>query len=151
MLSRSIAIIACLSLVGVSLVPASLVPCCCKAKFNAQHASSTPSCNHCPATGAARSASAVPACCANQSAELPSSCAGNVVKSDCPRCRCLEQLQIVALSPVSSDQLPVRILSAAVVGEAVSVTSQTDGGLPIVSAQGPPGNPAFLKTCALRC
>jgi hypothetical protein len=151
MLNRTIAIITCLSLVGVSLVPASLVPCCCKGKLGAQQVSSLPSCPECPVAAPSGSKHSPLSCCAKTQADAPACCAKNSLQPNCPRCRCLEQMQVVALSPVSSDQVSVRVLPAVHADEAPSVNSQTLGAFPILHAGGPPGSFTFLSTCSLRC
>lgn len=152
MLSRSIAIITCLSLVGVSIVPASMVPCCCKARPLAQHAASLPACPKCPVTvPAAASASPAPSCCAAIPSEVPACCAKSNIKQNCHRCRCLDQMQIVALAQASWDQLSVRVLPALPIGEIASVDNPVTDAFQVMHAEGPPGNLGFLTTCALRC
>jgi hypothetical protein len=111
MLSRSIAIIVCLSLIGVTVLPASMIPCCCASKGDlCKTASAGP--RSCCAKGPsdlAVSQGTAKSCCANISADLPACCSKQTVKKECPVCRCIEQMQIVALSGYSIDQSTIRI------------------------------------------
>jgi hypothetical protein len=151
MLSRSIAIITCLSLVGVSLVPASLVPCCCKTRSVAQSVASLPACPKCPVTIPAAANAAPAPCCAAAPSDSPACCAKVDLKQNCPRCRCLDQLQIVALTQASWDQLSVRVLPAVEIGEVAGVDNPASDSFHIPNAEDPPGKIGFLTTCTLRC
>ncbi len=114
-LHRSIAIILCLSLVGVTVIPAAYVPCCCKTSCKTTLNKQVRSCCNSGATvvpavpteaksrpccGMASQSMSVPGTCPfSESAEA---CPNKVVKQECPVCRCLEQMQIVALSSGST-------------------------------------------------
>ena len=147
MLSRVIAIVTCLSLVGVSLVPASLLPCCCKNRSMAQQGASGPTCPKCPP---GTTASAMP-CCAKMQSEAPACCTKNSLQQNCPLCRCMEQMQVVTLSSAPSDQLSVRVPVAAQIGETASVANPQSGTFHVFRHAGPPGDLTFLTTCTLRC
>jgi len=151
MFKRSLAILVCVSLLGVTAAPASWLPCCCKSKAKAGHVEkSGPSCCAKKAQSASPGAlTAVHNCCsakANQTA----SCAKMALKKACPGCRCIEQMQIVALSGQSSQD-----------SSAVVATMPTDAValIPIepgvsefqLTSSAPPGMSTLLKTCTLRC
>jgi hypothetical protein len=60
-------------------------------------------------------------------------------------------MQIIALSGYSVDESTVRVPVASL-AEAVSTSDAfSQIAATLVKDDTPPGNPAFLKTCALRC
>jgi hypothetical protein len=114
-LHRSIAIILCFSLVGITVIPAAYVPCCCKTSCKTVLSKQARSCCNSGATvlpavtaetkarpccGMAAQAMAVPGTC--PFSESGGACPSKVVKQECPVCRCLEQMQVVALSSGST-------------------------------------------------
>ncbi len=149
MLSRFIIIISCISLVGVTVVPASLIPCCCKAKgsHNCVIERSAP---RCP-TGNMMCAMPVKAksCCSKTSSKT--CCPQKTIKPECPNCRCLEQLQIVTLSGSNDNEHTIRISAFAAIQSAtvalVQIGVPTDSAVVTVSR----GVPLSLQTCTLRC
>jgi hypothetical protein len=153
MLSRSIAVMACLSLIGMTILPASVIPCCCKNKDNlAQGTFAHPlSCCEKSSTIRTTSEGTVKPCCAKNSVDLQSCCSNRVIKKECPACRCLEQMQIIALSGYSVDGSTVRVPLLSI----HDMASTPDVTLLIaanpIREEGPPGNPAFVRTCTLRC
>lgn len=150
MLSRLVIIVTCVCLIGVTIVPASSVPCCCKSHtgFMGPHGISAATAD----TGAASCARGMikaRSCCPDKLAQA--SCSQEVVKQECPRCRCIEQLQIVALSGYAAFETSVRLpavtLAAATPFPMVDSiktigTGQEAGGHEIVIS---------LQTCTLRC
>lgn len=149
MLSRLIIIISCISLVGVTAVPASLIPCCCKTK--APHKCCTGKSASGASTGNMMCGMPAKAksCCAKDHSST--CCPQNTIKKDCPNCRCLEQMQIVTLSGQSDNEHTIRISALAVVQSAavplVGIEVPTDSGAVTVSR----GVPLSLRTCTLRC
>ena len=153
MLSRSIAVMACLSLIGMTILPASVIPCCCKNKDNLAQGTFAHPLSCCEKSSAVRTATAgiVKPCCAKNSVDLQSCCSNRVVLPECLGCRCLEQMQIIALSGYSVDESTVRIplLSIPDMASTSDLTSRIAANP--TRDEGPPGNPAFLRTCTLRC
>jgi hypothetical protein len=149
MLSRLIIIISCISLVGVTVVPGSLIPCCCKAKgqHNCSMEKSAPRCS----TGNMMCAMPVKAksCCAKTPSKT--CCPQKTIKPECPNCRCLEQLQILTLSGQNDNEHSIRISVFAAVQSAVAplvgMEVPTDSGAVTISR----GMPLSLQTCTLRC
>jgi hypothetical protein len=148
--SRLVVIILCVSLVGVTVVPASSIPCCCKSMhatradrngISGDRAEMGPAC--CTA-GAVKARS----CCAGK---LVSSCSKRIVRAECPRCRCLEQMQIVALSGYTAFENTVRVppvtfvalveLSSLGPSNIVGLVPETDCRDVLIN----------LRTCTLRC
>lgn len=152
MLSRLIIIISCISLVGVTVLPASLIPCCCKSKGQN---------NACKGKSASGSSTgnmtcSVPvkakSCCAkNPSDACCPQKTENTIKKDCPNCRCLEQMQIVTLSGHNDSEHTIRISALAAIQSAtttsVGISVPTDSSAVTVSR----GVPLSLQTCTLRC
>jgi len=104
MLKRSLAIFVCISMVGLTAVPASWLPCCCKSKAKAGHIQKSVVSS---STNKARFSSpgtlaAVHTCCSTKANPAASCEARQVLKKSCPGCRCLEQMQIVTVAGQSS-------------------------------------------------
>lgn len=106
MTQRAIIITLCICITGASVVPASWLPCCCKAKQVKSHEeasrTSCPSCN-------------VPEdkpdgvemhlyCCTRDDPKFES----GVVTPACPNCRCHEQMRLVGLSPAADGESGLR-------------------------------------------
>jgi hypothetical protein len=151
MLTRLVIIIMCVSLIGVTIVPASSIPCCCKSghtNFQAQSRiphPATEAVHACCSPGPAK----VRSCCATK--VVQATCAKGTVRGECPRCRCLEQLQIIALSGYSALGTIIRIPVLNVVATAPL------GGIisPGMAALAPEADcrdiVVGLQTCTLRC
>jgi hypothetical protein len=151
MLSRLVVIITCVSLVGVTIVPASSIPCCCKsiqANYRDQSGLSGPSAETGPACCSRTSAKAR-SCCATKPVQV--SCATGTLRDECPKCRCVQQLQIVALSGYTAIETSVR-LSAVTFAPAANSSgiqpSYMAGILPEVDCR---DIVISLQTCTLRC
>ena len=151
MFKRSLAIFVCISLLGVTAAPASWLPCCCKSKAKAGHVekSGLSCCAKKAQSASPGTLTAIHTCCsakANQTA----SCAKMALKKACPGCRCLEQMQIVALSGQSSQDssAPVASFSTDTVS-LIPVEAGVSESLLTFSA--PPGMSTLLRTCTLRC
>ena len=148
MLSHLLVIITCISMVGMTVVPASAIPCCCNRSLHAREVSHS------------RAEVIPPVCCPERDTKVHSCCraklqtacrSDNFVKQKCPRCRCLEQLQIVALSGYASTESNTRVSPAIVptvtpmpftgLDESAVGTALSDCRDPIV----------ILQTCTLRC
>lgn len=98
MLRRVITITICMCLVGVTAVPASLLPCCCTFKqITLTAGASCPAC----ANGKAGKVT-LPApersCCDSEVVAARPCCSVNKIGQNCGQCRCREQMQIIAVS-----------------------------------------------------
>ncbi len=163
-LHRSIALILCFCLIGVTAVPAAYLPCCCKASCkSAMNEQVRPCCkNHQVHDQASAPKPKARPCCAMgtqvalttgtcQFSESGEACPSKVVKQ-CPFCRCLEQMQIVALS--SGSTLFETVTRVPDVAWASAVEVQ-----PMVTARLSEFGPTYqshsssisLLTCTLRC
>jgi hypothetical protein len=153
MLSRTIAIIVCFSLIGVTVLPASIIPCCCKPGTDLGRAESSHLRSCCEKAPTVRTvaATAPKSCCTEKAVDLPACCSKRIIKKDCAACRCLEQMQIVALCGYSVDQSTIRVplVSMAALTSTAAPASQIAAS--VVTHEAPPGNPAFLEICPLRC
>ncbi len=149
MFSRLIIIISCISLVGVTVLPASLIPCCCKSGVT-QNCALQDSARGC-CTG--KMMSEVPAktksCCAKDPSDK--CCSQKVIKKECPNCRCLEQLQIITLPGHNDNEHSIRISALAAVGSATTPVIGIDVPADIVAVKDFGGIPLSLQTCTLRC
>jgi len=148
MLNRSIIILSCVCMLGMTVLPASAIPCCCKSvRIAVKH-----TCPH-PAGMGAGSCSPkhnkVKACCEKQA--QASGCSGKFIKSACPTCRCLEQVQIVALTGYAIGDSPVRLASAVVTPDSLDHVSQPGTDTTPLPATHPDGHLINLRTCTLRC
>ena len=94
MLSRLLVIITCVSLVGMTVVPASAIPCCCNKSMHSKKMSGAKA-QMSPACLPESADKALPCC---HGKLVKACCSTKVIRQKCPKCRCLEQLQIVALS-----------------------------------------------------
>jgi len=151
MLSRLVIIITCVSLVGVTIVPASSIPCCCKsmhANYRDQSGISGPR------------AEAGPACCSRTPAKARSCCSTNVVQAsctkglvrgECPQCRCVQQLQIIALSGYTAIETSVRLSAATFAAADQSSGIQPSYMAGIVPEVDCRDIVISLQTCTLRC
>jgi hypothetical protein len=151
MLTRLVIIITCISLIGVTIVPASSIPCCCTSK-HANYSGLSETSGSRAETG--------PACCSGGAVKARSCCSTNVVKAscskglvreDCPRCRCVEQLQIVALSGYTAIETSVRLSAVAFAAASHALVVQPSymaGLAPEVDCR---DIVISLQTCTLRC
>jgi hypothetical protein len=151
MLSRLVIIITCISLVGVTIVPASSIPCCCKS-MHANYRDQIGSSDLRAETG--------PACCSRTPAKARSCCSTNVVQAscakgfvrgECPQCRCVQQLQIIALSGYTAIETSVRLsaVTFAAAGHLSAIQpSYMAGIVPEVDCR---DIVISLQTCTLRC
>ncbi len=151
MLSRLVIIILCVSLVGVTIVPASSIPCCCKtmhANYSVQSGISGSLAEKgraCCSGGAVKARS----CCATH--VVQATCAKGTVRDECPRCRCLEQLQIVALSGYTAVENSVRLAAVtfSTVASLSGIRPSQMAGLALeVDCR---DIVISLQTCTLRC
>jgi hypothetical protein len=164
-LHRSIAIILCFSLVGITVIPAAYVPCCCKTSCKTAVTNQTRSCcNGGPAIDPAVTAEAKARPCCGMASQSQSStgtcpfsesgeaCPNKVVKRECPVCRCLEQMQVVALS--SGSTLSESFTRAAFTAWAPAIEFQLvpgPGFSEIISVGQERISSISLITCTLRC
>jgi len=153
MLTHSVAIIVSLCMVGMTVVPSSLIPCCCK--------SNSCSTDHqkvragCCSTGAGQgselAANQRRSCCNPEPVKTASCCTTKTIKPDCPQCRCLEKMQVVALSGYSVYETHGKTQPAArtvAVADPLSVVAPTF--LRLID-ESPPGIHPLSVTCSLRC
>lgn len=165
-MSRSfIAIALCFSVMGMTVVPAKYMPCCCKAARRSVGADTAPGrcCAMAVNTDAdaqergahdschamqARSARAV--CCGHAQASR-SMKAGTVISGPCHGCRCIQEMQIVALPGFAVTEKTYRVAEIGVpVAEmpCLAPAAQWAGSLP---ESGFPGIVITLQTCSFRC
>jgi hypothetical protein len=151
MLSRLVIIITCISLVGVTIVPASSIPCCCKsiqANYRDQcgisglRAETGPTC-------CSKTVAKAPSCCSTEAVQA--SCAKGLVRDECPQCRCVQQLQIVALSGYTAIETSVRLSAVTFAAVAESSGIQPSHMAGIVAEVDCRDIVISLQTCTLRC
>jgi len=154
MLRHSLVIFIGICLIGVTMLPASVVPCCCtfmRAQMGQQSARSA-----CPLhVGRAPAPSTIPStpsCCSGRmpvSATAAPCCSQSLIKQVCGKCRCHEQMHVVALPACPSCQplggLPV--LTARFDGS-TSVAFREKGRLAGLDL-GIPRTGVLLQTCSL--
>lgn len=165
-MKRAVVILSCLALVGVTLMPACYVPCCCKTPYASAEAK-TPACcqavrnDALPSSAASAAGSpdrpvrAMHACCSGQVSEPAGCCDTMAGAKICSNCRCLEQLQIVALpglgaqDPTSQE---TRGLCLCVTSDGLDMGVQRSG-LPARSLCGtsPPPISIPMLTCVVLC
>ena len=151
MLSRLVIIITCVSLVGVTIVPASSIPCCCKSmhtNYRNQTAVTGSSAETGP-TCCSRTAAKAPSCCSTTAVQA--SCAKGLVRDECAQCRCAQHLQIIALSGYTAIETSVRLP-----GVTFAAADHSSGIQPSYMAGiGPEVDRrdivVSLQTCTLRC
>lgn len=154
MLRHSLVIFTCICLIGVTLLPASVVPCCCtfmRAKMGLQSARSD-CLLHVSLASAASTVPSTPSCCSGRmsvSAAAAPCCSQSLIKQACGKCRCHEQMCVVALPACPSCQplggLPV--LTARFDGS-TSVALPEKGRLAGLDV-GIPQTGVLLQTCSL--
>lgn len=155
MVSRSLVILVCVSLIGVTVLPASLLPCCCKFEratvFRESPGSACPlhNVNEPVSNGPTARRSCCSAVSIQDRASTATCCFPKVLKEPCGKCRCLEQMQIVALSGYSPPQLPTKILLVAHAPVAASSFASRYTLLVQVADAYPPTLVVILKTCTL--
>ncbi|MFH1116480.1 MAG: hypothetical protein V1792_21415 [Pseudomonadota bacterium] len=157
MLKRSLILMVCISMVGVTVLPASLLPCCCKFEGDKPAARGAPTC--CPVHKAI--SPVLPqtprqgSCCSEslpvEQIDQPTCCSRQIgLQNNCGKCRCLEQMQLVTLSGYSVGQTAVR--TPAVDEASVGLSLPAVPGRHIIHV-GPgiyiPKNVVLLKTCTL--
>jgi hypothetical protein len=151
MLSRLVIIITCVSLVWATIVPASSIPCCCKsiqANYREQCGISGPSAEAVPAC-CSKTVAKAPSCCATKPVQV--SCATGTLREECPQCRCVQQLQIVALSGYTAIETNVRLsaVTFAAAGHSSDIQPSYMAGIgPEVDCR---DIVVSLQTCTLRC
>ncbi|MEW6349989.1 MAG: hypothetical protein AB1646_13060 [Thermodesulfobacteriota bacterium] len=141
LLRRIISLVACTCLLGLTAVPAAYVPCCCKTRLAPDKADGHKGCCAKPAPQ--------PSCCA-QAKEM-GCLVGSTVSAPCPHCRCIEQMQVVALTGVDSSEVSTRFMADAytvVADQAVDVSTIMTLPSP---EKCPPGIPLLHKTCVILC
>jgi hypothetical protein len=149
MLNRCIVIISCICMLGVTVLPAYAVPCCCKSARvscekhpSQQPAGTTQSC-------CSRMPAKAQSCC--EKPPMGTCCSAKTIEAPCGVCRCLEQLQIVALSGYAAYDSTMRTASVAVIAVSPKVVSQPQAiSSPL---QGPSLHRLLvdLQTSNLRC
>jgi hypothetical protein len=162
-LKRSIALILCCCLVGVTAMPAFALPCCCKGL--AKHAvveKPRPCCESKSPQDPGSNSKKMRPCCAtgsghvgpvssSDSASDRSCCSGNTIKKECRVCRCLEQMQIVALSGTVTPESDIRNSIGVPVISTVFSSPDVAYVSTAVASSDCRGAPIGLRTCTLRC
>jgi hypothetical protein len=151
MLTRLVIIITCVSLIGVTIVPAASLPCCCKSTHTNSAGQSEISRHVTEPT---------PACCSQGHVKVRSCCATKVVRAtctkgtvrgECPRCRCLEQMQIVALSGYTALGTIIRVPALNVAATAPLAGINSPGMAALAPEADCRDIVVGLQTCTLRC
>jgi hypothetical protein len=151
MLSRLVIIITCVSLVGVTIVPASSIPCCCKsvnANYLDQNGISGPKAQTGPACCSAAAVKAR-SCCSTK--VVKACCAKGLVRDECPQCRCREHIQILALSGYTAIETSVRLSAVTFAAAGNSSGIQLSHMACIVPEVDCRDIVISLQTCTLRC
>lgn len=151
MLMRILIIVTCISMIGITVLPAS-APCCCSQMPGKSSAAQKPV--QCPLHTNQRSVSDAPlaSCCHTPpcvSTGSASCCSQGTIKHVCGTCRCHEQMQVVAL--------PANQPLYTIDGLAVLMVESYEGvGLPKRKADAVqsedirhPLTVVFLRTCSL--
>jgi hypothetical protein len=148
MLNRSIIIITCICMLGVTVVPAAAIPCCCKSAAPcAKHSSGKPTgvmascCSQMPVKAKS--------CC--EKPAMKSCCAGKTVKAPCGVCRCLEQLQVLALTGYVVYDSTMRTASSAIIEASPELVCQSPAISSPLETPTPHSLQINLQTCNLRC
>lgn len=163
-MSRSIALILCFSLVGATVAPGAYLPCCCKKACEpAIKEQPRQCCKTEPSLDPASRLQGGRLCCGTHSPQhtqsvssYPSSeykacCSSKMMKKECPACRCLEQMQIVALSGTPTGQATVRTSAVIPLTAVEFPTTAADPATELISELDCRGAPVNLRTCNLRC
>jgi len=153
----------CFSLVGVTAAPGFALPCCCKGLHKAavvekahpgfksegylKPASDSKKMRSCCATGLPQQR---PAPLSDLSSDQ-SCCPSNTIKKECRVCRCLEQMQVVALSETVTPEINIRHSVGIPVVSAVPSLSEIACVSAPVADSDCRGAPIGLRTCSLRC
>lgn len=153
MLKRVFVITMCVSMLGMTVVPASWMPCCCKAQSKTSSANKpVPSCcidktvmNSSESEFSHRS-------CHETGLNAQQACAcGTIVRGLCGACRCAEQVQVIALTGYfTQDEITKDHLSPDFsVSERSMITSAASRF--VYQDVAPPGMVSHLKTFILIC
>jgi hypothetical protein len=144
MLKRLITIFSCICMVGVTVLPASAVPCCCRQ-------AGKPNCCE------EHQAKALPGCCheAREQTLADECCRSSVdqtnIDQKCPRCRCLEEMQIVTLSGYQAYTVPERPNFSALTGEVPGLIAEAGVCGRLINQPIPCARfPLSVDTCVLR-
>ena len=162
-MKRSLCLIVCISLIGVTAVPGFALPCCCKKPSKPAVAEkASPCCESKPSLDTASHSKKPRSCCAGGSHhEAPaslsdlgsdqSSCSSKTIKKECPICRCLEQMQVVALSGTIAPETNFRnSVGIPLVSAGLSLLETVFVSAAIADSDCR-GAPIGLRTCSLRC
>ncbi len=91
---KLIILVSCMCMLGTTMVPAYMIPCCCKTTYDLSSSTNKTDTQAAPSCCSAKH-TIKHACCEGQS--CPDTVV-NVITEKCSKCRCLEHLQILALS-----------------------------------------------------
>lgn len=152
-MSQSVAILVSLCMVGMTVVPSSLIPCCCKSTdCSALRETVRENCCAMPDSGrSAKTEKRTRTCCNPEPVKVATACPAKVLKQACPKCRCLEQMQVVALSGYSTFGVSGKIHPATqsvTIVDPLSIVAPTADG---VIETSPPAIHPLSFTCSLRC
>ncbi len=153
MLIRSVAIMVCISLVGMTVVPASWLPCCCKSKSKSLE-SERPIASCCAEKSSINFTipnSQGHSCCPVNLKDDRSCACSSAIRGICSACRCAEQMQIVALSGYSAQEETSRdrLVTLYSVSQS-SVIVLANNSVPVKDVN-PPGMVTLLRTFILVC
>lgn len=165
MSQRLLAIALCFSVMGMTVIPARFMPCCCKAAHQnlgkgAMGVSMSPFVlqteearqrqrSHPACCGTAMHATQS-ACCHSNASTNRSMGAGRVLTVPCPKCTCITELQIVALPGIALSEKTYKLSEVAAVEQTPIVGPAERLAAPL-SELSPPGIVLTLQTCSFRC
>ena len=165
-MSRSfIAIALCFSVMGMTVVPARYMPCCCKGArrtlgTEATHMGCCPASTKTDQTAEKRSShhscqashknSVAAACCGHAQANRPM-VAGQSFAAPCHSCRCIQEMQIVALPGFAVSEKTYRLTEIAASIAEMPTLTPAERWAESLPECGYPGIVITLQTCSFRC
>jgi hypothetical protein len=161
---RLVALTICISLLGITAAPACYLPCCCKFKAPGLSPASAKSCCHSHGKDQRISRDELEAVLMGMEyvatvgaastclSQQHSCCAKKSVRRECPNCRCLEHMQLIALAGSTSSDVSER-LSQSTVCEPAESSFHTSSAKSIISPllDDHQSIVITLQTCTLRC
>jgi hypothetical protein len=162
---RWLPLMLCITFLGVTLTPAAYLPCCCKKKVSFDTRTASKACCSSPRHSAnpAPQSGMMKSCCAAkmaakktcgmcEAANQGKLCTYKVIKSCCPHCQCLPQMQMVGIAGSGLDENLLR--GTADLPMLLPVSNPVDPAPASVDRSlSPPPRilGVTLQTCTLRC
>lgn len=150
---RIVTIAICVCVVGSSVVPAGILPCCCKAKAaDGNGAFGSGSCCA-PRTAAPLldTYKAVNSCCGGQVSRIQTCPSQSSFSPICPACRCLEQMKLVSLTSSATTEEASRTSQvAALLVDTLCFQVELRSQKAVSGAVLSSNLPIILQNCSLR-